>query len=115
MFVVFTSTVESRTNAVYVGGAPEARHENLKPGRARTEEADNNTLGDAIEHNKDKKIFKLCNMRCSMLCYVDVSSDAMLGRSCYLISSFYSILAMACDVMSCDVMLCYRSKLAVLK
>ena len=60
MFVVFTSTVEPRTNAVYVGGAPEAEHENLKPGKARTKEADNSTLGDAIEHKKDK-IFKLCN------------------------------------------------------
>ena len=60
VFVVFTSTVEPRTNAVYVGGAPEAEHENLKPGKARTKEADNSTLGDAIEHKKDK-IFKLCN------------------------------------------------------
>ena len=60
VFVVFTSTVESRTNAVYVGGAPEAEHENLKPGKARTKEADNSTLGDAIEHRKDKKSYVPC-------------------------------------------------------
>lgn len=55
VLVVFTSTVESRTNAVYVGGAPEAEHENLKPGKARTKDAESSTLGDAIEHKKEMK------------------------------------------------------------
>ena len=67
MFVVFTSTVEYRTNAVYVGGVPEAEHENLKPGKARTKEPDNSTLGGAIEHKKDEK-FQV--MQCFAACLV---------------------------------------------
>lgn len=55
VFVVFTSNIESRNNAVYVGGVPEAEHENSKPGKARTKEADNSTLGGAIEHKRDEK------------------------------------------------------------
>ena len=56
MFVVLTSTVESRTNAVYMGGVPEAEHENLKPGKARTKEADNSTLGDANETRRIRNV-----------------------------------------------------------
>ena len=55
VFVVFTSTVDSCTNAVYVGGLPEAEHEILKPGKARTKEADNSTLGGAIGNKKNEK------------------------------------------------------------
>lgn len=55
VFVVFTSTVDSCTNAVYVGGLPEAEHENLKPGKARTKEADNSTLGGATGNKKNEK------------------------------------------------------------
>ena len=31
MFVVFTSTVESRISAVYMGGVPLAEHDNMPP------------------------------------------------------------------------------------
>ena len=31
MFVVFTSTVEVRISAVYMGGVPRAEHDNMPP------------------------------------------------------------------------------------
>ena len=34
MFVVFTSTVEFRISAVYMGGVPLAEHDNIPPGTA---------------------------------------------------------------------------------
>ena len=95
VLVVLTSTVEWRTSAVYVGGLPEAEHENLKPGRARTKEADKSTLGDAIESKKYKTMSSYTMLFYAMLSY------ATLCCAC----------AMLCypSAMLCYAMLCYAS------
>ena len=80
VLVVLTSTVEWCTSAAYVGEVPEAEHENLKPGSARTKEADKSTLGDSIESKKYKTmssyavlfyaILYYAMLRYAVLCYV---------------------------------------------
>ena len=45
-FVVFTSIVEFRIIAMYIGGIPMAEHDNLPSGNSRTTEAGNTTFGE---------------------------------------------------------------------
>lgn len=52
VYVVLTSTVDFRTNAVYVGGVPLAEHDSLYPGNAWIIEAGKSTFGEA--NNKQK-------------------------------------------------------------
>ena len=44
--VVFTSIVEFRIIAMYIGGIPMAEHDNLPSGNSRTTEAGNTTFGE---------------------------------------------------------------------
>ena len=56
MFVVFTSTVEVRISAVYMGGVPQAEHDNMPPCIANRA-AGNVIIGETNRLKKKKKTF----------------------------------------------------------
>ena len=58
MFVVFTSTVEFRISAVYVGGVPLAKHDKMPPCIANRA-AGNVTIGGTNRLEIKKKPFTL--------------------------------------------------------
>ena len=60
MFVVFTSTVESRISAVYMGGVPLAEHDNMPPCIANR--AAGNVTTGGTNQLEIKTVYPLCSL-----------------------------------------------------